>query len=83
MNACFSCEKQLTEDIAIKGHYLCSNQRCIRFGLVTTVYLAPQTPESNPGQVKVTLNKDVEKGDLLTSEDVEPEGELEKDEPTA
>ncbi len=67
MNACFACEKQLTEDVAIKGHYLCSNQRCIRFGLVTTVYLAPPTPEDPP---KMAAQDPEVNKDLATPEEI-------------
>lgn len=40
-NKCFACEKVVQEDTGIKGTYICPNQRCIRFGLVSRVYLAP------------------------------------------
>jgi hypothetical protein len=76
MNACFGCERQLVDDVAVRGHYICSNQRCIRFGLVSTVYLAPQKePEIEP---QPEINED-----LATPEEMKAkEAEDIKDSPT-
>lgn len=43
---CYSCEKPVQEDPAFKGKYACTNGRCVRFGLLSSVYLAPpELPE--------------------------------------
>lgn len=53
-NKCFSCEKEIQEDTILRGRYVCANQRCQRFGLVSVVYLAP--PETTPTPMPATPN---------------------------
>ncbi len=42
-NKCFCCSTDVQDATALKGHYVCANQRCSRFGLLSVVYLAPPT----------------------------------------
>ena len=57
-NKCWACLEFLYEDNAMKGKFLCVNQRCVRYGLISSVYITPQKPEPvtlpapTPEQVK-------------------------------
>lgn len=56
-NKCFACEKVVQEDNVLKGKWICSNQRCVRFGLLSRIFLTdtPEqvVPESTAGDVPV------------------------------
>lgn len=44
-NKCWGCNKPIYEDNGLKGKFMCINNRCVRYGLLSNVYLAPQPPE--------------------------------------
>ena len=58
MNLCFSCEKQVQDDVQLRGRFICVNQRCIRFGLLSTIMIQPKPPED-----KKELKKEEKKND--------------------
>ena len=62
MNLCFSCEKLTQEDNALKGKYICLNQRCSRVGLLSTFVLIPPKIQ---GLKKEENSKNISKSDDL------------------
>lgn len=39
---CFVCDKPTQPDLKIVGRWICHNQRCSRFGLVTSIVVQPE-----------------------------------------
>ncbi len=55
-NKCFSCNQSVQEDNYLRQRFVCSNQRCIRFGLVSAVYIAPP---ANAGDTTPPTTKEI------------------------
>lgn len=70
MNKCFVCEAPLIDEAHLVNRFVCHNQRCLRFGLISAVYLAPtpEKPVDQPSPEKTTEQPEIMEKETTQSE---------------
>ncbi len=67
-NKCFTCDTIVREHALLKGAFICPNQRCIRFGLFSQIYIAPELPQvAKPDKKVDTTTKEKDNGKSVST----------------